>query len=133
MTWNPNYQPYRSWREQITKRAESKNNIKRKNCDKFQAYQSNADNINDDKKSEKNNRTDNGSLKNPCKPYNCKKEKNQRIQRLAIQALRKASSGDILKRIQPSLSEREWIINQRHIYQQFEKPKIYTAIKGELV
>ncbi|XP_012221644.1 nucleolar protein 58-like [Linepithema humile] len=129
MTWNPNYQPYRSWREQIAKEAESKNKVKRKNCNKFQIHQSNTDNrikYGDDKKSEESDRTDNSSLKSPRKTYDCKEKKDRRIQRLTIQTLRKASLDDILlKRIQPSLSDREWIINQRHVSR--EKPKIYTA------
>lgn len=70
---------------------------------------------------QKNN---NSSLKNDSFSHDSKKPKNQGIQRSTIQSLRKASLDDVLKRIQPSLSEREWIINQRqrHVFE--EKLKI---------
>jgi len=58
-------------------------------------------------KNNKSNQINNNSLKN-----NHKKQKNYVAQRL--QSLEKTSLIDILlKKFQPSLSEREWIINQR--------------------
>jgi len=58
-------------------------------------------------KNNKSNQINNNSLKN-----NHKKQKNYVTQRL--QSLEKTSLIDILlKKFQPSLCEREWIINQR--------------------
>lgn len=63
----------------------------------------------DDNKSENSDQTDSFLEKNPC---NYKKQERNKIQRL--QSLKKITLVDILlKKIQPSLSEREWIINQR--------------------
>lgn len=77
----------------------------------------------DDDKSEKSDET--SSLeKNFC---SYEKQKKHEIQHL--QSLKKISLVDILlKKIQPSLSEREWIINQR---QRNVSP--ITSIKSKLV
>lgn len=79
-----------------------------------------------DGNSEYCNQMNNSFLKNESLSHDSKEPtKNQGIQRSTIiQSPRKASLDDILKRIQPSLSEREWIINQRqrHVFE--EKSKI---------
>lgn len=74
------------------------------------------------------NQMNNSFLKNESLSHNSKEStKNQGIQRSTIiQSPRKASLDDILKRIQPSLSEREWIINQRqcHLFEEKSKTNI---------
>lgn len=69
-----------------------------------------------DENSEYCDQTNNSFLKNDSLSHDSKKSKSQGIQRSTIQSPKKASLVDILKRIQPSLSEREWIINQRQRY-----------------
>jgi len=71
-------------------------------------------------KNHKSNQINNNSLKN-----NHKKQKNYVTQ--PLQSLEKTSLIDILfKKFQPSLFEREWIINQRHI-------SSITSTKGKFV
>lgn len=60
--------------------------------------------------SDKSDQINNSSLGDNSRDY--KKQKSRKTQHL--QSLRKTSQIDILlKKIQPSLSKREWIINQR--------------------
>jgi len=73
-------------------------------------------------KNNKSNQINNNSLKN-----NHKKPKNYMTQRL--QSLEKTPVIDILlKKFQPSLSEREWIINQRQ-----RNISSITSTQGKLV
>ncbi|TGZ58397.1 hypothetical protein DBV15_09619 [Temnothorax longispinosus] len=68
------------------------------------------ENTSNDNKSKKRDQTNKSFLGNSARDY--KKQKSRETQRL--QSLKKTSPVDILlKKIQPSLSEREWIINQR--------------------
>lgn len=108
----------------------TKGKKKRKKYNKFQRHENNMDDTSDGN-SEYSDQTNNSFLKNDS--HDSKKHKSQGFQRPTIQSSRKASLVDIqLKRIQPSLSEREWIINQRqrHVFQ--EKSKI-DITKRELV
>lgn len=103
--------------------------MKRKREKKYNKFQRHENNMDDT--SEYSDQTNNSFLKNDS--HDSKKQKSQGFQRPTIQSSRKASLVDILlKRIQPSLSEREWIINQRqrHVFQ--EKSKI-DITKRELV
>lgn len=79
-----------------------------------------------DGNSEYCDQTNNSFLKNDSLSHDSKKPKSQGTQRSTIQSPKKVSLVDILKRIQPSLSERDWIINQRqrHVFEEKSKPNI---------
>lgn len=95
---------------------------KKKKCKEFQRHQNNMDDASDGN-SEYSDQTNNSFLKNDS--HDSKKPKSEGIQRSTIQSSRKASLVEILlKRIQPSLSEREWIINQRQRHAFQDKSKI---------
>lgn len=81
--------------------------------------------ISNSDKNEKSDQIDNSSLEDNSRDY--EKQKCRETQHL--QSLRKAPQIDILlKKIQPSLPEREWIINQRQ-----RNASAIMSTKGELV
>lgn len=98
-------------------------NKKRKKYKKFQRPHNNIDDASDGN-SKCSNQTNNSFLKNDS--HDSKKPKSEGIQHSTIQPSRKASLVEkiLLKRIQPSLSEREWIINQRQRHAFQDKSKI---------
>lgn len=98
-------------------------NKKRKKYKKFQRH-NNMDDASDGN-SKYSNQMNNSFLKNDS--HDSKKPKSKGIQRdSTIQPTTKASLVEkiLLKKIQPSLSEREWIINQRQRHAFQDKPKI---------